>query len=143
MEERDPKKRIVKALKAMKHQKRMKKGFSLAMSEADHKATLWVRDLSQVIVMWYKDNPGQQDKRTTDNKGFTARKTFTALRQSVQMMGTLHLDLFCQDKYLLNHVNLKIKLRRRREAIALVADAANYSIKIKKMDLYGRKVQRR
>jgi hypothetical protein len=23
--------------------------------------------------MWYKDTPGQQDKRTTDNKGFTAR----------------------------------------------------------------------
>jgi hypothetical protein len=23
-------------------------------------------------VMWYKDTPGQQDKRTTDNKGFTA-----------------------------------------------------------------------
>ena len=25
-------------------------------------------------VMWYKDTPGQQDKRTTDNKGFTARQ---------------------------------------------------------------------
>jgi hypothetical protein len=39
-------KRIVKALEAMKHQKGMKKGFSLGMSEVDHKATLWVRDLS-------------------------------------------------------------------------------------------------
>ena len=43
-------KRIVKALEAMKHQKGMKKGFSLGMSEVDHKATLWVRDLSQVII---------------------------------------------------------------------------------------------
>ena len=92
-------------------------------------------------VMWDKDTPGQHDKRTTDNKGFTARKTFTALRQSVQMMGKLHLDLFCQDKYLLNHVNLKIKLRRRRDAFALVEDAANNKIKIKKMALYVRKVQ--
>jgi hypothetical protein len=57
------------------------------------------------------------------------------------MMGKLHLDLFCQDKYLLNHVNLKIKLRRSRDAFALVADAANYKIKIKKMALYVRKVQ--
>jgi hypothetical protein len=48
-------------------------------------------------VMWYKDTPGQQDKRTTDNKGFTARKKLTALSKSVQMMGKLHLDLFCQD----------------------------------------------
>jgi hypothetical protein len=28
----------------------MQKGFSLGMSEVDHKATLWVRDLSQVII---------------------------------------------------------------------------------------------
>ena len=28
-------------------------------------------------VMWYKDTTGQQDKRTTDNKGFTTRKKFT------------------------------------------------------------------
>ena len=85
-------------------------------------------------VMWYKDTPGQQDKRTTDNKGFTARKKLTALCKSVQMMGKLHLDLFCQDKYLLNHVDLKIKLRR-----SLVAD--DYKIKIKEIALYVRKVQ--
>jgi hypothetical protein len=56
-------------------------------------------------------------------------------------MGKLHLGLFCQDKYLLNHVDLKIKLRRSRDAFVLVADAANYKIKIKEMALYVRKVQ--
>ena len=81
-------------------------------------------------VMWYKDTPGQQDKITTDNK-------------SVHMMGKLHLNLFYQEKYLLNHVNLKINLRRSRDAFALAADEANYKIKIKKMALYVRKVQRR
>ena len=92
-------------------------------------------------VMWCKGTPGQQDKRTKDNKGFTSRKELTALCKSVQMMGKLHLDLFCQDKYLLNHVDMKIKLRRSRDAFALVADAANYKIKIKEMALYVRKVQ--
>jgi hypothetical protein len=29
-------------------------------------------------AMWYKDTPGYQDKRTTDNKGFTSRKVLTA-----------------------------------------------------------------
>jgi hypothetical protein len=76
------------------------------------------------------------NKRTTHNKGFMARKKLTALRMSVQMMGKLHMDLFCQDKYLLNHVGLKIKLRRSRDAFALVADAANYKIKIKEMAPY-------
>jgi hypothetical protein len=41
-------------------------------------------------MMWYKDTPGQQDKRTTDSKRFTSRKQLTALSKSVQMMGKLH-----------------------------------------------------
>ena len=55
-------------------------------------------------LMWYKDTPGQQDKRPTDSKRFTSRKELTVLSKSVQMTGKLHLDLFCQDIYLLNHV---------------------------------------
>jgi hypothetical protein len=43
-------KRIFKALEGMKQQKGMKTGFSMDMSEVNHKATLWVRDLSQVII---------------------------------------------------------------------------------------------
>ena len=61
-------------------------------------------------VMWFNDTPGHQDKTTASNKGFTSRKALTAQSKSVQMMGKLHLDLFCQEKYLLNHVDLKIKL---------------------------------
>jgi hypothetical protein len=64
---------------------------------------------------------------------YSSDGVFTAglfLSKSVQIMGKLHLDMFCQDKYLLNHVDLKIKLRRSRDAFALVADAANYKIKI-------------
>jgi hypothetical protein len=38
-------------------------------------------------------------------------------------------------------VDLKIKLRRSREAFALVADSANYKINIKDIALYVRKVQ--
>ena len=92
-------------------------------------------------VMWYKDTPGQQDKRTKDSKGFTSRNELTTLSKSVQMMGKLLLDLFCQDIYLLKHVDLKIKLRRSWNAFALVADASNCNIKIKEMALHVRKVQ--
>ena len=71
-------------------------------------------------VMWYKDTPGHQYKRTTDNKGFTSRKALTAQSKAVQMTGKLHLDLFCQEKYLLNYVVLKIKLRQSRDVFALM-----------------------
>jgi hypothetical protein len=43
-------------------------------------------------VMWYKDTPEHQGKRTTDNKGFTSRKALTAQSKAVQMTGKLHLD---------------------------------------------------
>jgi hypothetical protein len=91
-------------------------------------------------VMWYKDTPGHQDKRTTDSKGFTSREALTAQSKSVQMMGKLHLDLFCQEKYLLNDVDLKIKLRRSRDVFALMADADNYKIKMKDLALFVRNV---
>jgi hypothetical protein len=91
--------------------------------------------------MWYKDAPGHQDKTTADNKGCTSRKALTAQSKSVQTMGKLHLDLFGQEKYLLNHVNLKIKLRRSRDVFTLMADADNYKIKIKDLALFVRNVQ--
>ena len=92
-------------------------------------------------VMWYKDTPGHQDKRTTDNKGFTSRKALTVQSKYVQMTGILHLDLFYQEKYLLNHVDLKIKLRRSRDVFALMVDADNYKIKIKDLALFVSNVQ--
>jgi hypothetical protein len=84
---------------------------------------------------------GHQDKTTAASKGFTSRNALTAQSKSVQMMGKLHLDLFCQEKYLLNHVDLKIKLRRSRDVFVLMADADNYKIKIKDLALFVRNVQ--
>ena len=57
------------------------------------------------------------------------------------MTGILHLDLFYQEKYLLNHVDLKIKLRRSRDVFALMVGADNYKIKIKDLALFVRNVQ--
>jgi hypothetical protein len=90
------------------------------------------------VVQGHSGTAGQENE---GKQGIHGKEKIYALSKSVQMMGKLHLDLFCQDKYLLNHVDLKIKLRRSRDAFALVADAANYKIKIKEMPLYVRKVQ--
>ena len=99
------------------------------------------KDSQLTGVMWYKDTPGQQEKRTNDNKGFVSRKALIAESKPVQMMGKLHLDLFCQEKYLLNQVELKIKLRRSRDVFALMGDADGYKIKIRDLSLFVRKVQ--
>jgi hypothetical protein len=46
-----------------------------------------------------------------------------------------------RNRYLLNRGHQLKVMRRNRDAFALVADAANYKIKIKEMALYLRKVQ--
>jgi hypothetical protein len=90
--------------------------------------------------MWYKDRPGHQDKRTTDNKGFTSRKTLTAQSKSVQMMGKTTLGFILSREIFTESVDLKIKLRRSRDVFALMADADNYKIKIKDLALFVRNV---
>jgi hypothetical protein len=78
-------------------------------------------------------------RRKKENKGFGERLALIAESKLVQMMGKLHLDLFCQEKYLLNQVEMKIKLRRSRDVFALTGVTDTF--KIKDISLFVRKVQ--
>lgn len=56
------------------------------------------------------------------------------------MMGPLHIDFFNQDHFLLNNVELRIKLIRNRDAFTLMSTAGNEKIKLMDATLYVRKV---
>ena len=90
--------------------------------------------------MWYKDNRDIKIRQQPITKGFTSRKALAAQSKSVQMMGN-YTWIYFVEKYLLNHVNLKIKLRRSRDVFAPMADADNYKIKIKDLALFVRNVE--
>jgi hypothetical protein len=90
------------------------------------------------VVQGHSGTAGQEND---GKQGVHGKEKIYGPRQVGTNDGKTTFDLFCQDKYLLNHVDLKIKLRRSRNAFALVADAANYKIKIKEIALYVRKVQ--
>jgi hypothetical protein len=51
------------------------------------------------------------------------------------------LDWFCQEKYLLNQVEMKIKLRRSRDVFALTGVTDTFKINIKDISLFVRKLQ--
>ena len=51
------------------------------------------------------------------------------------------MNLFCQEKYLLNQVEMKIKLRRSRDVFALTGVTDTFKIKINDISLIVRKVQ--
>ena len=65
--------------------------------------------------LWYRDTAGHMDATTVDggNTGLVERRRYIAESRIVEMMGRLHVDLFLQDRVLLNGVSVKIRLVRR------------------------------
>ena len=50
------------------------------------------------------------------------------------MMGRLHVDLFVQDRFLLNGVSVKIRLVRSKDAFSLMAGGADPDYEVHKVD---------
>lgn len=90
---------------------------------------------------WYQDTAGNMDKTDTANAGYAKRRSMTKNSQIVDMYGNLHCDLFNQDKYLLNGVEMKIKLQRAKTEFQLMATGCDPSITILDAILYVRKIK--
>ena len=93
--------------------------------------------------LWYKDTAGHMDSTTVDggNTGLDERRRHISESRVVEMMGRLHVDLFLQDRFLLNVVNVKIRLVRSKDAFSLMADGQNPDYKVQIVDavLFARK----
>lgn len=72
--------------------------------------------------LWYPDTPGKMDNADDDNDGYKKRKMFTKESKEVDLIGHLNCDLFNQSKFLINGVELRVKLVRSRNNFALMAD---------------------
>ena len=94
-------------------------------------------------VLWYKDTAGQMDATDTANAGLQKRQEYTTGSRVVDMMGRLHIDLFFQDRYLHNGVDVKVRLVQSKDTFALMADgnAPDYKITIVEAALYARKAK--
>ena len=88
-------------------------------------------------VLWYKDTAGQMDATDTANAGLQKRQEYTTGSRVVGMMGRLHVDLFFQDRYLLNGVDVKVRLIQSKDTFAL----PDYKITIVEAALYARKAK--
>ena len=90
--------------------------------------------------LWYKDTAGHMESTTANggNLGLVQRGRYLAESRVVDMMGRLHVDLFLQDKFLLNGVDVKIRLVRSKDAFSLMADGQN-KVRIMEAILFARK----
>lgn len=89
---------------------------------------------SQLVTqLWLADTEGQMDAnspRTDSNTGLLNRAQMFKGGKSVDMVGPLYHDLFKMDRYLLNQVNVNVKLYRSKPEFCLMSGSANPDYKV-------------
>jgi len=97
--------------------------------------------------LFRKDEPGKFDNRilaaadnVEPNPAFVWRNKFIRGSRSLDLIGRVHTDLFFQDRYLLNEVNVKVRFIRSRDSFALISEHENKII-LEEAVLYVRKVK--
>ena len=92
--------------------------------------------------LWHKDTSGQMESLTERNHGWQERSVYAAQSQEMDLMGKLHVDLLHQDRYLLNKVDMKIRLvRSPSEFVVMAQGDQTYKVIITDISLLVRKVK--
>lgn len=93
--------------------------------------------------LWYEDTAGKMDTCDDNNKGFKKRNQLCKTSNTIEMIGQLHGDIFNQEKFLINGVELRVKLVRSKEAFNLMSptDDVKYKVDILSASLIVRKAK--
>lgn len=80
--------------------------------------------------LWYEDTAGKMDSTDETNKGFIKRQELASESKEIEMIGHLHGDLFNQEKFLINGVDMCVKLVRSRENFNLMSSSVDTKLKV-------------
>ena len=85
--------------------------------------------------LWYKDKASRMNAveligGPDPNHGFVTRREYITGSRVVDMIGRLHVDMFLQDKFLINGVDVKLRLVRSKPSFALMAGGPHLDYKI-------------
>ena len=102
-------------------------------------------------ALCYNDTAGNMDRPNPDhanagkmNYGLRKRASFTDRGATVDMIGHIHSDIFFPDRYMLNEVNVKVRLVRNKDSFCLMSSGEAhpaYKVKLISAVLLVRKVQ--
>ncbi|KAM6892598.1 uncharacterized protein F54H12.2-like [Xenentodon cancila] len=94
--------------------------------------------------LFYKDTPGSMDSIVTvngPNRGLCKRAGFVSDSKEVHLVGPIHADIFFSEKFLLNSVDLRVKLTRANDAFCLMGTAdSTFKLKVIGASLFVKKV---
>lgn len=80
--------------------------------------------------LWHEDTAGKMNNADEANVGFIKRQTYVKGSKEVEMIGHLHGDIFNQEKFMINGVEMGVKLVRSRESFNLMAPTNDIKVKI-------------
>lgn len=82
-------------------------------------------------VLWYDDTPGKMDdSHGVKNDGLKKRSEFLTVGKTLDLLGHLHCDIFNQERFLLNGVEMRLRLVRARDSFCLMTATKNTSYEI-------------
>ena len=91
--------------------------------------------------MFYKDTASKMVALDNTNDGGFKRLSLTKSEEPFSMYGRLHVDMFFQDRLLINNVNVRLKLNRSKDAFCLISNCKSSKVKITQAMLTVRKVK--
>lgn len=71
--------------------------------------------------LWYADTSGKMNNTDDENAGFSTRCRLTKQSANTDLIGHLHCDIFNQEKFLINGVELRVKLVKSRNSFVLMS----------------------
>ncbi|KAJ8049074.1 hypothetical protein HOLleu_01643 [Holothuria leucospilota] len=79
----------------------------------------------------------------TVNMGLKRRSRFTNGSKEVELIGRQHSDIFCQEKYLLSGVDLRLKLTPSKDSFVLMSSGQDpeYRVMLQQVLLFVRKIK--
>lgn len=80
--------------------------------------------------LWYEDTAEKMNNADDSNKGFITRQKFVKESKEVEMIGHLHGDIFNQEKFLVNGVEMCIRLVRSRDSFNLMSLTNDVKVKV-------------
>jgi hypothetical protein len=98
-------------------------------------------------VLWSKDAASkfnEHDSTKDDdvgNAGYNHRAKIVSESKTFEMYDTLHLDMFVQEKYLLNGIDMRLRFNRTKPTFCLMGESADNKIQILQAILFVRKVR--
>lgn len=88
--------------------------------------------------LWYADDAGKFN--AVGNKGYIKRKSITANESEVELFSNLHCDIFNINKFMVNGVDLGLKLIRNKNEFHLIGTTPG-KVEIIEANLFVRKVK--